>query len=139
MMDGYDYSESLKHDGYGLAQRFWFKPEQTTCYVYLDVYPQELVTIYEPHNLYTNYRDVYFNLSYKTNERSLLTEYFSICPYIDSNYVDIDVYLTSDEYVLLKSGARVRFDSDVYYPVNIEGFDASMSNTTKLRMIKKTI
>lgn len=138
MMDGYDYSESLKHDGYGLSQRFWFKPEQTSCFVYLDVYPQEAVTIYEPHNLYTNYRDVYFNLSYKNTESSILTNYFSICPYIDSNYVEIEVYLTNEEYALLKSGARVQFDSDVYYVTNLEGYDPSMNNPTKLTLMKKT-
>lgn len=136
MIDGYDYSESLKHDGYGLAQRFWFKPKQTTCNVWLDVYPQESVIIYEPSNLYTNYRNIYFNLSYKNTESSLLN-YFSFYLNTDSNYIEIDVYLTNEEYALLKSGARVIFDSDVYYVSNIEGFDPSGTNMTKLTLIKK--
>lgn len=136
MLDGYDYSDSLQHDGYGLSQRFWFKPKQTTCNVWLDVYPQESVTIYQPSNLYTNYRDIYFNLSYKTTENSLL-DYFSICKNIDSNYVEIEAYLTNEEYTLLKSGARVVFDSDVYYVSNIEGHDPSQANPTKLKLIKK--
>lgn len=137
MIDGYDYSESLKHDGYGLAQRFWIRPRATYCHVWLDVYPQEKVFIYEPTNLYTNYRDVYFNLSYKMNEISILNTYFNITPYLNSNYIELEVYLTANEYNLVKSGANVRFDSDTYYVTEISGFDPSQNNPTNIKMIKR--
>ena len=87
--------------------------------------------------IYTNYRDVYLNLSYKTTEPSLLSEYFNITPYLSSNYVIIDVYLNPEEYKAIKNGCAVAFDSDVYLPVEINGYDATGQNPTELKLLKK--
>lgn len=137
MIDGYDYEESMKHDGYGLAQRFWFKPSNSGCYVWTRTYPPERVFLYLPTNLYTNYRDVYLNLSYKNTENSLLTQFFNVNAYLASNYVIIDVYLTADEYNRIKNGALVHFDSDLYIPVEVSGYDPSGNNATTLKLMKK--
>ena len=137
MIDGYDYEESMKHDGYGQPQRFWFKPRATTSYVYTRTYPAERIQIYEPKNLWTNYRDVYLNLSYKTTEPSLLTEYFNITPYLASNYVTVEAYLSPEEYKAIKNGCSIHFDSDIYIPVEVNGYDPSGNNTTEIKMIKK--
>lgn len=134
MIDGYDYDESMKHDGYGLSQRFWFKPEETDTYVYLNSYPTERVDVYIPKNEYNG-----LNLSYKDTEKSLLIKYFNITPYLSSNYVKVDVYLTPEEYNSIKNGAMVKFDDDLYYPVEISGYDASGNNTTEIKMMKKII
>ena len=136
MIDGYDYEESMKHDGYGLSQRFWFKPKATTSYVWTRTYPTEMVQIYEPHNMWTNNID-YLNLSYKVTEPSLLKRYFNITPYLASNYVTVEVYLSPDEYKMIKNGAMVRFDSDLYIPVEISGYDPTNNDKTTLKMIKK--
>lgn len=137
MIDGYDYSESLKHDGYGLAQRFWFRPNQTSCFVWTQTYPKEKVILYTPTNLYTNYRDVYLYLSYKLSEQSLLQQYFNITPYLASNYVTVEAYITPDEYNMIKSGAMLKFDEDLYFPVEISGYDPSGYNKTEIKMMKK--
>lgn len=137
MIDGYDYEESMKHDGYGLSQRFWIKPNATNQWVWTRTYPTERVMIYEPTNLYTNYRDVYFNLSYKDTENSILTNFFNINAYLASNYVEVDVYLSADEYNRIKNGSLVHFDSDLYYPVEISGYDPSGYNPTTLKLMKK--
>lgn len=137
MIDGYSYEESMKHDGYGLAQRFWFRPKGTNCYVWTRTYPTERVMIYEPTNLYTNYQDVYFNLSYKDTENSILTEFFNIKAYLASNFVEIEVYISADEYNRIKNGSLVHFDSDLYIPVEISGYDPSGYNPTTLKLMKK--
>lgn len=137
MIDGYDYEESAKHDGYGLAQRFWFKPKATNQWVWTRTYPPEQVWIYEPTNLYTNYRDVYFYLSYKDTEDSILTNFFNINAYLASNYVEIEVYLSAEEYNRIKNGSLVHFDSDLYLPVEISGYDPSGYNPTTLKLMKK--
>ena len=139
MIDGYDYEESMKHDGYGLAQRFWFRPQLAeeygaNAYVWTRTYPVERVDIYIP----SNEKDK-LNLSYKATENSLLNNYFNITPFLGSNYVKVDVYLTPEEYKSIKNGCMVRFDSDLYYPVEISGYDASGSNPTELKMMKKII
>ncbi|WP_295590216.1 hypothetical protein [uncultured Methanobrevibacter sp.] len=132
MIDGYDYTESMKHDGYGLTQRFWFAPKYTNCYVYTRTYPSEIVNIYIPTNEYQG-----LNLSYKDTEKSLLSEYFNLTPYLSSNYVIVEAYISANEYKMIKNGAAIHFDSDIYIPVEISGFDPSGENTTEIKMIKK--
>lgn len=132
MIDGYNYEESMKHDGYGLAQRFWVAPVKTDAYVWTRTYPTERVDIYLPSNMLNGY-----NLSYKTTEKSLLDRYFNIVAYLSSNYVIVEAYLTADEYKMVKNGAMLHFDSDLYYPVEISGFDPSGHNPTEIKMMKK--
>lgn len=134
MIDGYSYEESMKHDGYNLPQRFWYRPKATECFVWTETYPTERISIYTTENKYND-----INLSYKDIERSLLTEFFNINAYLSSNYVTIEVYLTSDEYNRLKNGALVHFDSDLYEVVEIGGYDPSGNNPTELKLMKKTV
>ena len=142
MVDGYDYDESEQHDGYGLTQRLWFTPSMQPyvdsqmhslpTYVWTDTYPQEKVYIYTPVNVWNG-----LNLSYKASEKSLL-DYFNIKAELASNYVNLEVYLTPEEYKLLKSGGKVKFDSDLYNVVQIEGYNPSGNETTKLKLMKQT-
>ncbi len=147
MVDGYDYEESRKHDGYGLSQRFWFKPhmvegtytdanyQQVTSPIDLDIKAMnETVRVYVPQNYKDN-----FNLSYKTSEKCILSEFFNIQSYLASNYVKIDVYLSPQEYYRLKNGANVHFDSDIYEVVQIDGYDSSGYNPTTLTLLKKVV
>ena len=138
MIDGYNYEESMKHDGYGLAQRFWFRPNATMAYVWTRTYPTERINVCEPTNLWYGF-GMTCNLSYKNTEKSLLTNFFNISSYLSSNYVEIEVYLTPLEYNRLKNGALVHFDSDLYEVVEIEGYDPSGVNETILKLMKKTV
>lgn len=132
MVDGYDYEESMKHDGYSLKQRFWFRqPYKTDWYEWSTSTPKEKVYLQPPVNQYKG-----VNLSYKLSEKSILTEYFNVMPYLSSNYLTIDVYLTPQEYNLLKNGGNVIIDNDVYYVSSIEGFDCTGNNPTTLKLIK---
>ena len=135
MIDGFDYEESRKHDGYGLAQRFWFKPELLSEDIDLPIKDMdESVKVYIP----KNYKDN-FNLSYKVTEKSILGEFFNISSYLASNYVKIDVYLNPSEYNRLKNGAYAQIDSDLYYVVEISGFDPSGYNAATLTLLKKVV
>lgn len=149
MIDGYDYGESMKHDGYGLSQRFWIRPTaaqythtvdgQTITeipWVWTETYPRERVDLYIPSNIWTG-GTMACNLSYKTTEPSILNNFFNITPYLASNYVDVEVYLSPEEYKSIKNGAMVHFDSDLYIPVSISGYDPSGNNPTEIKMIKK--
>ena len=142
MVDGYDYADSEAHDGYGLTQRLWFTPSMqpyvdssmhsNPTYIWTDTYPQEMVYIYTPTNVWNG-----MNLSYKNSEKSLL-DYFNIKAELASNYVTVEVYLTPEEYKLLSNGGRVKFDSDLYDVVEIDGYDATGNNKTELKLMKKT-
>lgn len=132
MFDGYDYTESMKHDGYGLTQRFWFKPEVTELSVWTNTYPAEEMFISTPKNVLEG-----LNLSYKTEENSLLQRYFNPQAYLSSNIIDFEVYLSSDEYNLIKNGAYVHVDKDVYIPLEISGYDCGGDNPTELKLMKR--
>lgn len=132
MIDGYDYTESMAHDGYGLTQRFWFKPEVTELSVWTRTYPAEEMFISTPKNVLEG-----LNLSYKTEENSLLQRYFNPQAYLSSNIIDFEVYLSSDEYNLIKSGAYVHVDKDVYIPLEISGYDCGGDNPTELKLMKR--
>lgn len=122
MVDGYDYEESMKNDGYSLKQRFWFRqPYMNNWYEWSTSTPKEKVYLQPPINTYKG-----VNLSYKLSEKSILTEYFNVMPYLSSNYLTIDVYLTPQEYNLLKNGGNVIIDNDVYFVSDIEGFDCTV-------------
>lgn len=133
MIDGYDYDESMKHDGYGQAQRFWFTPQATSQYVWTRSDTPEKVWIYTPTRLSYNG----LNISYKNTEKSILTEYFNVNAFLASNYVELDVYLSSEEYNRIKNGVLVKFDSDLYYPVELSGYDPSGNDITQLKIMKK--
>lgn len=133
MAEGYYYEEAMEHDGYSLSQRFFFRPTGTTKSVQLFDHMHETVNLYVPERIYGE-----VNISYKDSEKSLLTEYFNMSPMLDSNFAKIEVYLNPDEYIQLRGGALVHFDSDLYYTCIISGYDPSGRNPTTLTLMKKT-
>lgn len=133
MADGYGYDEAMKHDGYSLSQRFWFRQKPSTDGVYLHDNLHEFVKFSIP----TNHLDD-FNLSYKDSEKSILTEYFTCNPMLDSNYVNVDVYMSPSEYKDIKNGSFVHFDSDLYVVSEMEGYDPSGIDKASIKLIKKT-
>ena len=130
MVDGYSYEDSMKEDGMSQPLRFWFRQDRTTDYVELASLPYEIVYLDCPINKYKG-----VNLSYKTDEKSLLTEYFNIIRNSESNYIEVDAYITAEEYALLKNYALVHFDTDLYIPTNLQYNPADGKCTIK--MVKK--
>lgn len=131
MADGYGYDDAMKHDGYGLTQRLWYREPTSNEYVYLADWNHEMVYLAYPINNRGN-----FNLSYKNTEMSLLTEYFQLMPLLSSNYVELEVYITPQEYKDLKGGAHIHFDSDIYTVAEIGAYDPSGNSPTTLKLVK---
>lgn len=123
--------KSMKKDGLGLKQRWWFRQEPGVL----------TVTLWNNTNVYlsipVNAKDGYV-LNYKNEKGSLLRRFFNFFATPDSNIVTIEVALTPSEYIQLKNGAMVKFDSDLYYVAEISGYDPVGNNLTELHLIKKT-
>lgn len=136
MINGYGDEEAMAHDGYSLTQRFWYKDQVSQESVKLSSIlsngSHESIYLSYPMNSWNG-----FNLSYKDTEKSIVTEYFNISPMLASNYVKVDVYLNPQEYKSIKDGALVKFDSDLYYTSEIQGYDCTGNNPTTLKLIKK--
>lgn len=132
MADGYGYEDAMAHDGYSLTQRFWYRDQPTQEYIWTADHMHDKIWLTIPMNTWNG-----FNLSYKDTEKSILTEYFNATPYLSSNYVNVDVYISPQEYNDIKNGALIHFDSDLYLISEINGYDPSGNNKTTLKMIKK--
>lgn len=130
MVDGYDYDESMKHDGFSLSQRFWIKPKETDAFVWTDSYPSEKVYIYLPVNYNEN-----LTLNYKNEPNSLLRKYFNCQMDLSSNKIKLDAYLTLDEYNQVKNGAKIKFDKTIYIPTEIT-YDPTGENPASITMMK---
>lgn len=131
MADGYGYKESMAHDGYSLNQRFWFRQPISDEYVWTADVNHDKVFLTYPINSSNN-----FNLSYKNTEKSILTDFFNCTPLLSSNFVNLDTYITSQEYINLRAGANVKFDSDLYMLSEIEGYEPSTGDVS-LKLVKK--
>ena len=130
MIDGYNYEDSMKVDGKGLPLRYWYRGKDTGFSVMVNgKYP---VNIYNTYNMYNG-----LTLSYHNTDGTLLTKYFNLNPNLSSNYVSVKCYLNAQEYTLLKGGANVIFDSDLYIVSEIQGYDVNGINQTELLLIKK--
>ena len=77
-------------------------------------------------------------LNYKNEEGSLLRKYFDILPMNDSEMVEIETWLTTDEYRRILNGSMVKFADELYYTAEINGYDPQGNNRTTLKLIRKT-
>lgn len=139
MIDGYQDEEMMKEDGLSLKRRYWFPSDLTNTYLLLNADIDRKVYIRLCTNEYDN-----CDLSYKLPKQkvsvqndTLLTRYFNIFFDTDTNYIQFDAYLTTDEYVNLKNGANILVDDDVYIVTEIQGYDCSGNNKTTIKAIKK--
>ena len=131
MIENYKYEESMKVDGKGLPQRWWFRQP-----VNMDVQFETVNHAFVNPSIPTNTKDG-FTLNYKNDDNTLLTRYFNITAYTSSDMIEFECYLSPDEYILLKKGAPIQINSDIYYTCSITGFDPSGNNATKIKGMKK--
>ena len=131
MIENYKYEESMKVDGKGLPQRWWFRQP-----VNMDVQFETVNNAFVNPSIPINTKDG-FTLNYKNDDNTLLTRYFNITAYTSSDMIEFECYLSPDEYILLKKGAPIQINSDIYYTCSITGYDPSGTNRTKIKVMKK--
>ena len=130
--DLHDANNTMVKDGYSLTQRFWYVQQPIQYSLPLASNGNEEVDITLTQNNYDA-----FNLSFKTNEKSIFTTYFNGSLITNtSNYVKIKAYLTAEEYKALKGGAMVKFDKDLYLVQDINGYDPSGKEECTITLYK---
>ena len=122
--------EAMQNDGLSLKQRLWFRSQDTR--LYFTMWDGTQVSVQIPTDEFEG-----TILNFENGTGTLLDRYFNINPHINSNYLTVECYLTPFEYLALKNGANVHFDSDLYLVSEIVGFDATGVNKTELHLIKK--
>lgn len=131
MIENYKYEESMKVDGKGLPQRWWFRQP-----VNMNVQFETVNHAFINPSIPTNTKNG-FTLNYKNYDNTLLTRYFNITAYTSSDMIEFECYLSPQEYILLKKGAPIHINSDIYYTCFITGYDPSGSNAAKIKAMKK--
>lgn len=131
MIDNYKVEESMKTDGKGLPQRWWFRGETLSDITFTDVNGVE----FHP-TLTKNVKDN-VSLEYTLDGKTLLTEYFNVTAFTSSNLITAEVYLSAEEYQMVRMGAPLRVDSDLYYICSITGYDPTGNNPAQIKALKK--
>ena len=121
--------DAMKSDGLSLKQRLWFRDKPTQ--EKFRMWNGEEVEISIPTDTYLDYI-----INFKNQTGSMLDKFFNIIPMVDSNFVTVECYITPFEYVELKNGAMVKFDTDLYLVSEISGYDPTGNNLTTLKLIK---
>ena len=121
--------DAMKKDGLSLKQRLWFRDQKIDQTLMLWNGEEAVVSI--PTDTYMDYV-----LNYKQQIGSMVDRYFNILPMTDSNFALVDVYITPFEYNMIKNGAMVRVDNDLYIVSEIQGYDCTGNNLTNLKLIK---
>jgi len=136
-IEGLDYEGNSKYDGRGLTQRFWFRGNQTDVEIPVNGKYDETDDWYKitTTSNYKQYNNNIVYLNYNNGVNTLLGKYFNIDIDSASDQVDIEVYLTPMEYKLISAGASVHFDDNLYKVIQINGYDPSGENPTKLSLI----
>lgn len=128
------YSEAMSKRYTNLAQRFWyfdgllndsgasFKFGQSNNLLDIAKVSDELPGLN--------------TLSYKDENNTILNNYFSLLTDANSHYTLIECYLQPEQYEEIGNGAKVRFNGDLYYVADVDGYDPLNKNMTTLKLIR---
>ena len=131
-IEDYDYEGQAQNDGRGMTQRMWFRGEQIDTKLKLD--ESDIYKITTTSN-YKQYGTNIVYLNYNNGVNTLLGKYFNIDINSASDEVEVEVYLTPNEYKQISTGASVHFDDNIYKVLEIQGYDPLGANPTKLKLI----
>lgn len=145
--DTSNYAEMQKKMYSNYSQRFWFRSTNKAMYslgklwskYYDSLYKdktQEEVNVPVLSNTYTG--DVSLVLNYKDEPNSILRNFFHLIATNDSNYTEVECYLSPDEYERLDGNALVKYNGDLYHVASVDAYDPTFRNKTKLKLIRRT-
>lgn len=133
-IDRGDVESYMLKDGYSLNPRFWFRTNYIadSANTVYNISGETDVNFYLPSN---NYKEM--ELNYKDRQSNILSNFFNLSQSVESQYVEVECYLTAEEYFHLKNGANIIFDSDVYKVVEIGKYSVTRRNPATIKMMKK--
>lgn len=134
-VDTMQYGEGISKWYIDYAQRFWFYKGVIQEGLQPFKIGKNTIKIADVSNTYD--KDNILILDYENKDYSILTSYFTVISNNDSNYTEIESYLTADEYEKLNGNSLIKYNGDLYYLSSISGYDPTMNNPTKIRLIRK--
>lgn len=136
-IDGGNYEDMLQHDGKSLKRRYWFRNFESEKDKDGNPIQIKLTNLSDRITLYTPKEEHYpFELSYKDNDTSILHYFFNISKNRTSNFIEINCYITADEYNKFKNGWNVILDDDIYQVVEVTGYNPKGDTQATLVLMK---
>lgn len=139
-----DYAEMQKKDYVAKAQRFWYKRIGKDSLFNLKLANGKQIQVATTSGVFpqpdqTQQTGRAQILDYKDKRDSILRNYF-VTLFADGNnsYTNIETYLTPEEYTNL-GNSLVRFNGDLYYVAEADGYDPLGKQKTKLKLLRKTL
>ena len=143
MIENYKDDEAMQHDGFSLKKRLWFRNAPTDNNVLWSAStPIEPIKIAVPTNnmAWTNpftQEEETIDLSYRLDEPTLLQRYYDVEDLTTAaDELEINVYITEQEYKMIRSNVLVKINDDLYRTLEIKGFDPLGKNKTTLHLMK---
>ena len=128
---GANYGDAMKSDCLDKKMRYWFRDNTSTGESVTLRSTVESVNLYLPTDTYGG-----VVMNYKNTNGSLLRRYFNTDIDVRNEEVEVDVRLTPDEFVMLSSGANVKFDDCLWRVLDVTGYDPSGRNETTLSLMR---
>lgn len=124
------YAEAMQKRFHDLPARFWYFDGILSGTNKINGVPLSLAKV-------SNTR-AESTLNYKNRPDTILTNYFTVLGIgSESHYTEVEAYLTPYQYSSLDGSYMVKFNNDLYYAAEIEGYDPQNKNKTKLKLIRK--
>lgn len=130
MAEGADYDEAMKADGYGLNYRMFFRTPVSNNTV--TITNGEVVRLLIPAGTMDG-----LELSYHDREGTILRKYFSMPSDASDSIVQVETYLTMQEYRRLSDGASCVFDRSRWKVQKITGYDPENKSKAELSLMKE--
>ncbi len=124
-----DYAEMMKKYYSGLAQRFWYKSENIMVNGFATNDIEMTLVKNEVKGM---------SLTYENKPNTILSNYFTLLVSDSSHYTEVECYLFPEEYNNLPY-SLVKFNGDLYYPAEVNGYDPQSRKKAKLKLIRKII
>lgn len=126
------YSEAMLKRYNDLSARFWYFAGILPGEYKLNGVPMALAKV---SNTSSNGQSI---LNYKNMPNTILTNYFTVLGIgSESHYTEVEAYITPYQYSSLDGSYMVKFNNDLYYCAEIQGYDPQNRNKTKLKLIRR--
>lgn len=128
--DSQDYDEMIQKVYTDLPQRFWYKSDN----IEVTGLGEDTITV----SLVKNELQGLLILNYHNERFSILNNYFTLFVDYRTNYTIVQCYLNAEEYKRLPY-SFVKFNGDLYFPAEIDGYDPLNRRKADIKLIRKLL
>jgi len=127
------YPDAMTKKYTDLAMRFWYFDGQLNDLGASFEFNNEALTLAKVSNELAGANI----LNYKNAKFTLLDNYFTVLVNGASHYTEIEAYITPAQYKALNGAILAKFNGDLYYIAELNGYDPTGRNKTKIKLIRR--